>query len=207
MGYKERHELQLLTKVIQEFQKENPDTEFVINEGSGTGLIEEVKHDLCDIFVNISCTFSKEDREQLDQYTIYTGNMLLAVSNEHPLAQQNYVEARDLEGEKFIILNIENLNRGIQDMFQHAKLDGYEMRRMEYAPNIGAQMLLVELNRGVAFIQDLMVNLQEERIHFLEIHNSAHKYHVDIIWNRKNTQECVRKFLEAVKKKLPVEKV
>lgn len=207
VGYKERYELQLLTKVIHEFQIQNPQTEFVIKEGIGTELIEEVKHGLCDIFANISCTFSEEDKEQLEQYTIYSGSMMLAVSTEHPLAHREYVDARELEGERFIILNVDNLNRGMQDMFEHAQMDGYEVREMEYASNIGAQMLLVELNRGVAFIQDLMVNLQEDRIRFLDIHNSAHKYHVDVVWNRNNKEEQVQKFLGFVKRKLPVERV
>lgn len=203
IGYKERTELHLLSETIHEFQNLYPQVEFVIKEGSGTKLIEEVKHGLCDFFVTISCTLTTEDMECLEQYTIYHGNMVLGMSIEHPKATREFLEARELEDEKFIVLNIDNSNRGFDEMYRNCKKDGYELQIEEFAPNIGAQLLKVELNKGVAFIQDLMVNPQEDKLRFIPIRNSAHNYEIAIIWNKNKQEEYSTKFLQMMQKSLP----
>lgn len=207
IGYKERAELHLLTETIHEFQKIYPQVEFVIKEGNGTKMIEEVKHGLCDIFVNISCTLTTEDKASLEQYTIYHGNMVLGTSIEHPKANREFLEAIELGEERFIVLNVDNSYRGFDEMHQNCKKDGYELQIEEFAPNIGAQLMMVELNKGVAFIQDLMVNSQEDGIRFIPIKNSAHKYEVAIIWNKNKQEELGQKFLQLIKKSLPLEMI
>lgn len=206
IGYKERAELHLLTEIIHKFQKLYPEVEFVIKEESSTKLIEEVKHGLCDIFVNISCTLTTEDIECLDHYTIYHGDMVLCVSKEHPKATREFIEARELYEEKFIVLNMENSYRGFDEMHQNCKKDGYELQIEEFAPNIGSQLMMVELNKGVAFVQDLMVNPQEDRLCFIPIRNSAHKYKIAIIYNKNKHAEFGTKFLQMIKKSLPEKK-
>lgn len=206
IGFKERHELQLLTKVVQEFHAKHPQVEFVIKEGTGGKLIEEVKHGICDLFVNISCTFTEDDKEILDHYTIYHGNMLLAVSCDHPFAQREYVEGSELKNEKFIILNVDNLNRGFDAMYEHSRKDGYEVQILSFVSNIGAQLMMVELNQGVAFVQDLLTQPQDISVKFLPIHNSAHHYDVDVVWNKENDDVYVKQFLQFIRKKLPRER-
>lgn len=206
IGYKERAELHLLTETIHEFQKLYPQVEFVIKEGSVTNLKEEVKHGLCDIFVNISCTLTSEDMESLDQYTIYNGSMVLGMSIEHPKATREFLEASELGDEKFIVLNVDNSCRGFDEMHRNCKKDGYELQIEEFVPNIGAQLMKVELNKGVAFIQDLMANPQEDRIRFIPIRNSAHRYKIAIIWNKNKQEEFSTKFLQMIKNSLPSKK-
>ena len=72
--------------------------------------------------------------------------------------------------------------------------------------NIGAQLMKVELNKGVAFIQDLMANPQEDRIRFIPIRNSAHRYKIAIIWNKNKQEEFSTKFLQMIKNSLPSKK-
>lgn len=207
IGYKERSELNLLTTVIKEFQQTYPQVEFVIKEGDTLQLMEEVKHGLCDVFVTISCTFSKADLEGLEQYAIYHGSMVLGVSIDHPKANFPYIEASELSDEKFIVLNVDNSFRGFEQMHKNCKEDGYEIQITQYAPNIGAQLMMVGLNKGVTFLQDLMVNSKEERIRYLPIRHSAHQYEVDIIWNQSNRDSYFQKFLQCIKKTLPIEGV
>lgn len=203
IGYNLRHELRLLTQVIKEFEKSYPQVEFVIKEGDGGVLVEEVKNGLCDIFVNISCTLSPADKEYVDQYTIYTGSMLLAVSENHPKANYEYIEAKELADEEFIVLNVNNAFRGFQEMNEHCIKDGYEMKIADYAPSLGAQLMMVELERGVTFVQDLLAQKAEGNIRYLPIHNSNHKYDVDIMWNKDNQEEYIHQFINFVKRTLP----
>lgn len=207
IGYNYRHELRLLTGVIKEFEKINPQVEFVIKEGVGGALVEEVKNGLCDIFIHISCTLSPADKEYVDQYTIYTGNMLLAVSENHPKANYEFLEAEELGEEEFIVLNENNDYRGFQEMKEHCKKDGYEIKIVDYAPSIGAQLMMVELERGVTFIQDLLAQTEEGNIRYLPIHNSNHRYNVDIIWNKSNQEEYIHQFINFVRKTLPKREV
>lgn len=204
IGYKERYELQLLTKVIQDYQAIYPNVEFYIKEAAQMKLIEEVKQGICDFFINISCTFTNEDLELLESYSVYQGDMLLAVSTEHRLAAREYVEANELSEERFIVLN--QLERGLDELKEHCRSDGYEPQIMEYVENIGTQLLKVELNQGVAFVQDLMPNQQPERIRFLKLYNSNHQYEVAIVWNRKNKEEHIKQFIRCMKKELPIKK-
>ncbi len=200
IGYKERAELQLLTEVIREFQKQFPYVEFVIKESIIYQVLDEIKHELCDLFINISCTLTENDMIFLDHYTVYNGSMVLGVSMEHPKAEREFVEAKELAEEKFIVLNTDNDYRGVQEMHNHCREDGYELQICEYAPNIGSQLMMVELNRGVAFIQDLMINSTAGRIKYIPILNSAHKYNVDIIWNKNSTNGILLKFIGFIKK-------
>lgn len=202
IGYKERYELQLLTKVIQDYQRIYPNVEFVIKEDVQVKLIEDVKQGICDFFINISCTFIDEDLKLLESYPVYRGDMLLAVSREHRLAGGEYVEADELGEERFIVLN--QLDRGMNELKEHCRKDGYEPQIMEFVDNIGTQLLKVELNQGIAFVQDLLPNPQPESIRYLRLHNSSHQYEVAIVWNRKNKEEHIKQFIRCLKKELHI---
>lgn len=207
IGYNYRHELQLLTQVIKEFEKLYTQVEFVIKEGESAELIEEVKNGLCDIFVNISCALSPADKEYVDQYTIYEGDMLLAVSKNHPKAGYEFLEAKELGEEKFIVLNVNNVFRGFTEMKEHCKMDGYEMKIVDYAPSLGVQLMMVELERGVTFAQDLLAKKDDGNIRYIPIRNSNHKYNVDIIWSKENQEEYTKQFINFVRKSLPKKEV
>lgn len=199
LGYKEREELALLTDAIQEFQKQYPNVEFVIKETNICKVLDEIKHELCDMFINISCTFTTFDLAYIEHYTIYNGSMGLAVSCSHPKAERQYLEAKELAEEKFIVLNVDNNNRGFKEMYNHCKKDGYELQICDYAQNIGAQLMMVELNKGVTFVQDLMADSLPDRIKYIPINNTAHKYGVDVIWSKGNTNEYLHKFINFIK--------
>lgn len=205
VGYTQQRELQLLTEVIREFGQNYPDVVFVIKEDQTVKLMEEVEHGLCDLFVNISCTFSHIDEEVYEQYTIYHGNMVVGLSKDHLKADQTYLTANELAEEKFIVLNINNSNYGFHEMKEHCNQDGYELHIVDYAPNLGAQMMMVELNRGVSFFQDLMLDQNSSNIRFLPIHNSAHQYDINVLWKQKNDHPHVLEFIKYVKKRLPQE--
>lgn len=206
IGYNYRHELQLLTLAIKEFEKLYTQVEFVIKEGDSVELIEEVKNGLCDIFVNISCALSPADKEYVDQYTIYKGEMLLAVSKNHPKSAYEFLDAKELGEEEFIVLNVNNVFRGFKEMKEHCIMDGYEMKIVDYAPSLGAQLMMVELERGVTFVQDLLAKKDDGNIRYIPIRNSHHKYNVDIIWNKENQEEYIKQFINLVRKSLPENK-
>lgn len=201
--YKEREELQLLTNVMRKFQQQYPHIEIIIKENHIRNVMEEMKHEICDLFVNINCSLTEEDEKNVEQYTIYRGNMMVAVSSDHPKAQRKYLEAGELEEEKFIVLKVDGNDRGIKKMLQHCEMDGYCMQIGHYAANIGAQFMMVKLNKGVAFVQDLMVKSSTEGVKFLPIRNSAHKYEVDLLWSKNSNKEAVHKFIHFVKEYLP----
>lgn len=203
IGYSMSYELRLLTQVIKEFENSYPQVEFVMKEGDGLTLVEEVKNGLCDIFVNISCTISPSDKEYLDNYTIYKGSMVLAVPENHIKANYDYIEAKELGEEEFIVLNVNNTFRGFQEMNEHAQMDGYEVKIADYAPSIGVQLMMVELERGVAFIQDLLATTDMGSVRCIPIRNSSHRYNVDIIWNKDNQEEYIQQFIKFVKRTLP----
>lgn len=206
IGYKERYELQLLTKVIHDYQRMHPNVEFIIREADQEKLIDDVKQGVCDFFVNISCAFSEKDFEVLESYHIYKGDMLLAVSIEHPFAEAKRIEGKELGNERFIVLKSKQRESGLSELKKHCNQDGYEPQIMEFVENIGTQLMKVELNQGVAFVQDLMPNPQPDRIRYLSLHNSYHQYEVALVWNRENKEEHVKQFIRFIKRELSVKK-
>lgn len=204
IGYKERTEFFLLMETIREFQQKYPEVEFVIKEETTDHLIEEVRKGICDLIVGISCSYSPEELKQLEHETIYQGEMVLGVSKLHEKAKRDMVTPEELAEEQFIVLNIGDSFRGFGEMHEHSKKDGIELSIADYAQNIGAQIMKVELNQGVSFFQDLIIDQYKDRICFLPIKDSAHRYDVDIVWNTNNQNVYLNKFLHFRQKNKPV---
>ena len=206
IGYSDPSELSLVSDIIVEFQEKNPETEIIIKSAALSNLVEELHQGLCDLCINMSCSFDCLNMKNLEQYTIYYGNMLLAVSMEHPKANMEAIEASALEDEKFIVLNAENSNLGISEMHRHCKMDGYELKIADYVSNVAAQLLMIELNRGVGFVQDLLTTTRMDKIKLLPILNSAHQYEMNIAWNSATSNVALKTFISFIKERLPEKK-
>ncbi|MBE5962160.1 MAG: LysR family transcriptional regulator [Lachnospiraceae bacterium] len=206
IGYADPSELSLISDLIIEFQEANPDTEIIIKSANLSNLVEDLHLGLCDLCINMSCSFDCLDMKNLEQYSIHHGEMLLAVGMNHPKADRESINADELKDEKFIVLNAENSNLGISEMHKHCKMDGYELQISDYVGSIAAQLLMIELNRGVGFVQDLLRTTRMDKIKLLPIKNSAHRYDMNIAWNSSASNPTLKSFISLIKERLPKNK-
>lgn len=202
IGYTRQMDIEILSEALVEYQQQNPEVEIIIKEDSTSNLMQEVKHGVCDLLLNMSVVLQEVEEAYFNKYTYYRGDMLLAVSTMHPKSKQDSLSAMDLKDEKFIVLNASGEEYGFAEMHAHCQQDGYELQVIDYATNLGALLFQVELNRGVAFVQDRMKNPNPERLKFIAIKNSAHKYGVDIVWHKFNEDSTLREFVSYLKKKV-----
>ncbi len=203
IGYTDPSELYQVSDLIIEFQERYHDCEIIIKQEGLLNLIREVKNGVCDLYISMSCSLKNVDIEGLEQYTIYHGQMLLCISVNHPWANRDYVEANELKDQKFIVLNVEDTKLGFAEMYKHCIEDGYQIQVLDYVPNIGAQLLRVELGHGVAFVQDLMDNPRASKLKLLPIRNSSHKYSMNVTWNPRSHNLLLNDFITFVKNRLP----
>lgn len=148
--------------------EENKDIKFVFGQGTTKTLIEELKNEKYDM---VLCSYV-ENEDEVDFIPIENEELVVIVSNEHPLAKKDSIDLIDLDNYPFIGFSKKS---GIRPLIN--KL----FEKIDLKPNIiceveedNAVAGLVEINYGIAVVPKIS-SLKNYNIKVLPIINPTHK--------------------------------
>lgn len=148
--------------------EENKDIKFVFGQGTTKTLIEELKNEKYDM---VLCSYV-ENEDEVDFIPIENEELVVIVSNEHPLAKKDSIDLIDLDNYPFIGFSKKS---GIRPLIN--KL----FEKIDLKPNIiceveedNAVAGLVEINYGIAVVPRIS-SLKNYNIKVLPIINPTHE--------------------------------
>ena len=148
--------------------EENKDIKFVFGHGTTKALIEELKNEKYDM---VLCSYV-ENEDEVDFIPIENEELVVIVSNEHPLAKKDSIDLIDLDNYPFIGFSEKS---GIRPLIN--KL----FEKIDLKPNIiceveedNAVAGLVEINYGIAVVPRIS-SLRNYNIKILPIIKPAHE--------------------------------
>ncbi|UWG96690.1 LysR family transcriptional regulator [Dehalobacter sp. DCM] len=199
VAFTDETEREFLADIIEEYQKMNPDNHNAIDVKKigfmdlNTGMM----NDLYDAVIAPSQLF--RDIKDIETLRLCSAELLLGVSKNHPKAKQFTIDASEIAGEK-ILMSARDIGPEMVDYALEAcRLDGYEPNFVECDKilSFDAYMLLVEMDKGVAFLPDSPRLPRSSRIAYLKIMNSVHRYNIDLAWKKDRTNPILQTFIAA----------
>lgn len=156
--------------------------------------ITELQKGLQDRTIDIVLTIDCDFPANIDKKIIRSTNMFLGVSNKHRLASKDKVMPEEIKDEKFIVFSKESIGDVYDEMLSNCKKDGFEPDIVEKVTTLDTLLLLVELNRGVAFLPDVGKYTDKSKIHVLEMISKNSILKVCVAWNKENSH-LIKKFV------------
>jgi LysR family transcriptional regulator, transcriptional activator of the cysJI operon len=173
----------LLPSLISDFSKEYPDTTFSIKTQKSAAVIESIKQNQFDLGIIVSSQ-CKLDKQELVEKVLYKDEILIGVSNDHPLAMRKSIGVNELSNLPLIVSVKNTVSRQAMDSFFHKysipfKI-AYEIENMSMIKT------MVEKNLGIAFFSSLEIKKEVDSkwLHTVEIEDVPLYRYVNVIYHK-----------------------
>jgi DNA-binding transcriptional LysR family regulator len=90
-----------------------------------------------------------QDNTVLDWFRIQTGNLAVAVANDHPLAKTKSATIADLANESFVIVPNSSSSPGYGPLYTLCRKAGFEPRVVQEVSTISTQLNLISVGMGI----------------------------------------------------------
>lgn len=140
-----------LFPVLEEFRKAWPDVDVDIRPGLAFDALPALQKEEVDLVVSSD----PEDLSGVDFTALFDYEPVFVAASAHPLAQKEFIEAKDFRNELLITYPVERARLDVfSQLLTPAKVEPKGLRQVELTAVI---LLLVASNRGVAVLPDWVV--------------------------------------------------
>lgn len=153
---------------------ENKNIKFSFGQGTTKSLIEDLKNEKFDI---VLCSYV-ENEEDVEFIPIRREELVVIVANDHPLAQKDFIDLRDVDNYPLIGFSEKS---GIRPLINNL------FEKVNITPNIiceveedNAVIGLVEINYGIAVVPKIS-SLKNYNVKVLPIINPAHERFIYLV--------------------------
>lgn len=162
-----------IPKLIKEFTnlEKNKDINFLFGQGTTKSLIEGLKQEKYDI---VFCSMI-ENEPDIEFIPLINEELVVIVSNEHPLAQKNDIDLTEIDNYPFIRFSKKSGIRPIiDDLFKDVNITPNIICEVEEDNAVAG---LVEINYGIAVVPNIS-SLKYYNVKILPITNPKHERYI-----------------------------
>jgi len=173
----------LLPLLISNFKGVYPDTDFSIKTQKSISVIESIKQNHFDLGIIVSSE-CKLQKQELVENILYKDQIVIGVSNEHPLSLRKSISVNELSNMPLIVSSKNTVSRQAMDKFFHQYsipfIIAYEI------DNISMIKTMVENNLGIAFFSSLEIRKEVESkwLHTVEIEDVPLYRYINVIYHK-----------------------
>lgn len=196
IGWWGTYEMMCISKVIEKFNGLFPNVTFSFYRDDLNMLIKSLRNGRVDVL--FMPFLLVKDREGLAHKKIHASPLCLAVSEKHPLARCNEVEAGVLEREKFIVINLNNTAGAFEKML-------WQYNSMGIVPDIIAQPqyfqevdMMVDINMGITVYPRYLEENVNTKLHFVGVEGSTVDTSVEAVWLADNQNSSLHQFINSI---------
>lgn len=159
--------------LIKEFSliERNKDIKFLFGQGTTKSLIEDLKEEKYDI---VFCSYV-ENEPEVDFVPIANEELVLIVSNDHPLAKEDDIDLSKVSNYPFIFFSKKSgITKLIERLFEEVEVKPQIICEVEENNAVAG---LVEINYGIAVVPRIS-SLKYYNVKILPIINPPHKRYI-----------------------------
>ncbi len=194
----ESAELYLLPGPLKHFVQLFPEVKVRIERGS----LDEIPRRVLDREVQIGFVRQTSAFQELQSMEVYTDEMAVIASAEHPITSKKPISIRDLDGASLIVHRFCNWTEDtVLRLFRQHSLD---YRVAVEAPSIESVKSMVLSDMGIAVVPRIAVleELRQGKLVQLFIPEFKFTLHSVMIFRRDNESELARQLIEIMRNKL-----
>lgn len=200
ISYSNVVEKEVLFNLSKKFMEKNPDIEIKFIKRIVNNLHQPLFKNNEDI-VFILSNYIKNIKN-LNRINIYHEKLLLAVSKEEKLDNKKYINWDDINFDKILLTESQVYLNDYKKIFNNQLINIENEEISNLKVDHETVMLLIELNKGYAFIPDIPRARNNKRINCLEIIGKDLYIDVDMIWQENMGRDKVNEFIKFVKNEM-----
>lgn len=201
VGYFSPFESQLLTDQIHNYQqnKDYPAINFHVSEASLEHLIADVTLGILDCAYVLD--YGKDDHLKntgLKNCLVSTGEMVLGLADNHPLAKYPKITAANLRNQRILYYSNES-STYLQSAFLATLPDNYQYD-VQRVSTIEQMQTLVSLGQAVAFYPAGLLLASNNRIIYRRLTTNSQQYSIRLIYRADNNVNGLKNFRQFLRK-------
>ena len=189
-------EMTELYELVNSFHEKWPDTVIRPVQETFNGMGRKLESGEVD--VAIAPAYDMRLGDQFEVQCLRRFNMGVLVSLENPLSERDTVEAKELADQDIVMIAPEFGTETYHHMVEQRLQEGYNPRIVETAQSMEFLLMLVEMNRGIAFVPDCMTRYNRERCKWIQIVGSEDRPEFSIAYRKDNRNHAVAAFADLV---------
>ncbi len=189
-------EMDELFDLVSLFHKNWPDTVIHPVQETFSGLRRKLESGEVD--VAMAPAYDLKLGDEFEVHCLRRFKMGVLVSRENPLSKRDSVSARELAGEDIVMTAPDFGSETYQHMVSQRATEGYTPHIVETAQSMEFLLMLVELNRGIAFLPEGVNRYNEERCKFLELTDTDDRPEFSIAYRKKSHNRAVSAFVKVI---------
>lgn len=199
VGYFSVFESQLLKNNIRQLKQHHPNIHVTIREESNEHLINSIHHGSLDIAYSIEYGQTVlPDADNLTVLPIFSGQMVLGISRDNPLAQRAAIALADLKQMPILYYSPES-STFLLESFLATIPQGQQTEHVQRVGSIEHMLLLVELNQAVAFFPAGLLatdSLDTSDIVYKPFDLDSQGYKIVLVYDPQNRNPALRQLLD-----------
>jgi DNA-binding transcriptional LysR family regulator len=197
IGFLTATKMGYLYDVIKKFHENYPNVKVKLVQGSFSSLRRQLENRELDI--GLAIRYNLEDIETIQLESLMKMKMGLLVSRKNPLAQRREILAAEVKKEPIVMISRQFAGKVYDHMVQQRRKEGYEPNIVETADSSEILTMLVEMNRGSAFLPEKFAIYNEAQCKILHIVDNDDYAEYTIAWQKDNSSQSLHYMVSCIK--------
>jgi DNA-binding transcriptional LysR family regulator len=186
-----------LNAAIKKFEQANPEVPIMIEVYEFKDLRENLVSGAIDLAFAYSFDFEKV--YGVSQKILSKAEMFIALSKNHPLANQGNLRLIDFKDDNFYLVSPTETISGGGKVFEACRRAGFTPKNVKYVPNFSSLELLLQQGKGVAMCGKHVSKEFEDSIRLIPIDPNLTENYISLAWRTDSVPALAMQFLDFVK--------
>lgn len=195
LGYTERD---FLPQLIRQFRRNYPKIDLHLNQYNHGMLIESLNTEALDIIFTLS--FGLNNIGGLTKKKVLTEKISIVMHCEHPFANRQSINIKDLANERFIALDKRESPQGFNKTLLMCANSGFTPNIVSEPRLIQTVLLLVDAGIGIAILPKSLQANASPSLRFIDIEGEQAEDELVVAWKKANSNPSIPLFLEELDK-------
>lgn len=185
---------EIIPNLLLKFRTENPNAQFSLKELDNQKQIDSLlTHDIDIGFVRL-----ERVPRDLQIKPVLKENFCLVLPKNHPINANNFKSLKQLKNDAFILFDSKYSASYFEKVMQIFDDNGFTPIIAHNTIHASSIYKLVENDFGISIVPKSLQNKNEKGIKFIELTNIPQKTVLSVIWNKKNRNPILEKFLNHI---------
>ena len=189
--------LRFFNEAVKAFESANPDVPVMIEVYEFKDLREHLLSGSIDLA--ISYNFDFEKISGISQKILSKAEMYIALSKNHPLANQENLRLIDFKDDVFYLVSPTETISGGGKVIEACRKAGYTPNVVRYVPNFSSLELLLEQGKGITICGKHVSKEFEDSIRLVPIDKDVTDNYISLSWRTEHLSPFAMQFLEIAK--------
>ncbi|WP_125582575.1 LysR family transcriptional regulator [Levilactobacillus cerevisiae] len=199
IGYFSIFESHLLQADVHQLKADHPDVHVTIREASNEHLVKSIHRGALDIAYSIEYGQSVlPETSSLTVLPIFSGEMVLGLSADNPLAEQQKIKVTDLQEIPILYYSPES-STFLLESFLASIPQSQQTKHVQRVPSIEQMQLLVALNQAVAFYPAGLLDTgsaSTDNIVYRPFELDSQEYRIVMVYDPQNSNPALHHLLQ-----------